>query len=167
MQERLAPWVLMRKRLATALALSALSALLSPFPATAEILSIVTRKANVREGPGPRRTVLWQAWRFTPFQVLDWVGDWAKVRDYEGDDGWVHGSLLGDSPTVIVVAKSAVVRGGPGSGYAGLWTLEEGYTLKVLAVDGAWLKVSDDDEVYGWILRKTVWGRAKVDEETT
>lgn len=150
-----------------ALAFFALSALSSPLAARAEIQGIITRKANVREGPGVRQAVLWQAWRLTPFMVLDWVGEWAKVRDYEGDDGWVHGSLLGDSPTAIVVAQSAVVRGGPGAGYEGLWTLEEGYTLRVLAVNGVWLKVSDDDEVHGWILRKAVWGRVTIDEEAT
>lgn len=157
----------MRNALVTALAFSALSALLSPSAAGAETLGITARRANVREGPGVRQAVLWQAWRLTPFVVLDWVGDWAKVRDYEGDDGWVHGSLLGDAPTVIVVAKSAVVRGGPGAGYRGLWTLEEGYTLRVLAVDGVWLKVTDDDEVSGWVLRKTVWGRVTIDEGAT
>lgn len=158
---------IMRNALLAALAFSAASALLSPLAAWAEVLSIVPRKANVREGPGAREAVLWQAWRLTPFLILDWVGDWAKVRDYEGDDGWVHGSLLGDSPTVIVVAKSAVVRGGPGAGYGGLWTLEEGYTLRVLAARDGWLKVSDDDEVHGWILRKAVWGRTTPDEGST
>lgn len=133
----------------------------------AEYLSVSSRRANVREGPGTRRPVLWQAWRLTPFFVVDWVGDWAKVRDCEGDDGWVHGSLLADTPTVIVTAKKAAVRSGPGAGYLGLWSLEEGYTLKVLAVDGVWLKVTDDDEVRGWVLRRSVWGRAEVDEGST
>ncbi len=149
-----------------AAALAALS-FAQPHQARAEYLSISSRKANVRQGPGGGRPVLWQAWRLTPFLVLDWVGDWAKVRDYEGDDGWVHGSLLSDIPTVIVTAKNAAVRGGPGAVYKGLWTLEEGYTLKVLDVDGAWLKVTDDDEVRGWVLRRSVWGRAEVEEGST
>lgn len=148
-------------------ALAALLPLSQALEARAEYLSISSRRANVRQGPGARKPVLWQAWRLTPFFVLDWVGDWAKVRDYEGDDGWVHGSLLADTPTVIVTAKSAAVRSGPGAGYRGLWSLEEGYTLKVLAVDGVWLKVTDDDEVRGWVLRRAVWGRAEVDEGST
>lgn len=154
-------------RRALALLLGVALPLAQPSSAAAEFLSVASRKANVRQGPGPRKTVLWQAWRFTPFMVLDWVGDWAKVQDYEGDVGWVHGSLLADVPTVIVSAKTAAVRGGPGAGYRGLWTLEEGYTLKVLAADGVWLKVTDDDEVRGWVLRRSVWGRAEVDEGST
>ena len=150
-----------------AAALAVLLPLAQPRQARAEHLGVSSRKANVRQGPGTGRPVLWQAWRLTPFLVLDWVGDWAKVRDYEGDDGWVHGSLLSDVPTVIVTAKNAAVRGGPGAGYKGLWTLEEGYTLKVLSVDGVWLKVTDDDEVLGWVLRRSVWGRAEVDEGST
>lgn len=147
--------------------LAALLPFAQPQDARAEYLSISSRKANVRQGPGGGKPVVWQAWRLTPFLVLDWIGDWAKVRDYEGDDGWIHGSLLADVPTVIVTAKDAAVRGGPGAGYRGLWTLEEGYTLKVLAVDGVWLKVTDDDEVRGWVLRRLVWGRAEVDEGST
>lgn len=150
-----------------ALSLAAVLPFAQGSDARAEYLSVASRKANVREGPGPRKAVLWQAWRLTPFMVLDWVGDWAKVQDYEGDVGWVYGSLLTDVPTVIVSAKTAAVRGGPGAGYRGLWTLDEGYTLKVLAVDGVWLKVTDDDEVRGWVLRRSVWGRAELDEGTT
>lgn len=150
-----------------AVALAALLPPLHPQQAQAEYLSVSSRKANVRQGPATGKPVVWQAWRLTPFLILDWVGDWAKVRDYEGDSGWVHGSLLADIPTVIVTAKNAAVRGGPGAGYKGLWTLEEGYTLKVLAVDGVWLKVTDDDEVRGWVLRRSVWGRAEVDEGST
>lgn len=159
--------MIQRRHLPALLLLSAALPFAQPPSARAEYLSVASRKANVRQGPGPRKAVLWQAWRLTPFMVLDWVGDWAKVQDYEGDVGWVYGTLLADVPTVIVSAKTAAVRGGPGAGYRGLWTLDEGYTLKVLAVDGVWLKVTDDDEVRGWVLRRSVWGRAEVDEGTT
>jgi SH3-like domain-containing protein len=36
--------------------------------------------------------------------------------------------------------------------------LDEEYSLKLLEVEGDWLKVSDGGEVTGWIHRTVAWG---------
>lgn len=144
------------------LALALLSA--SGTAAQAEILSVATAKANVRDGPGTKFPVLWKAWRLTPFQVIDWAGDWAKVADFAGDVGWLHTSVLSEAAAVIVVTKTAAVREGPGTGYDVLWQLESEYPLRVLERRGHWLKVSDGGEVRGWVLRRSVWGNPDPEE---
>lgn len=51
--------------------------------AQAEVMSVRTSKANVREGPGGRYDVLWVEWRYAPFQILERTGRWYRVMDFE------------------------------------------------------------------------------------
>ncbi|MBU2574707.1 MAG: SH3 domain-containing protein [Elusimicrobia bacterium] len=138
-------------------ALAGAALLLVP-AAAAELMSVAVEKANVREGPGLENPVLWQAWRFTPFEVLEWSGAWIYIEDFVGDTGWLHQSVLSETPAVIVAGKYANIRKGPGMDYEVLWTVEREYPLKVLERDGDWLKVSDEEELEGWIYGKLVWG---------
>ena len=126
--------------------------------AAAEIMSVSTEKANVREGPGTGNPALWQAWRFTPFEVREWSGEWAYVVDFAGDTGWLHRSVLSETPAVIVIGKYANIRTGPGLDYEVIVSAEREYPLKAIERNGDWLKVSDDEGTEGWISVKLVWG---------
>jgi len=126
--------------------------------AAAEIMSVSTEKANVREGPGTENPALWQAWRFTPFEVQEWSGEWAYVKDFAGDAGWLHKSVLSETPAVIVAGKYANIRTGPGLEYEVTVSVEREYPLRAIERNGDWLKVSDDGEIEGWIFIKLVWG---------
>ena len=144
-----------RRRMA---ALAAGAALFLAVTAAAEIMSVSTEKANVREGPGSQNPVLWQAWRYTPFEVQEWSGSWAYVVDFAGDNGWLHKSVLSETPAVIVIGKYANIRKGPGLSYGVTVAVEREYPLKVTEKQGDWLKVTDDEEIDGWIYSKLVWG---------
>lgn len=139
------------------LSAAALALLLSS-TAAAEFMSVSPERANVREGPGTDYDVLWEAWRFTPFEVLEWSDEWAKIKDFEGDVGWAHQSVLSELPCVIVAGKHANVRDGPGLDYGLLWTVDRGYPFNVLGADGDWLRLSDGDGLEGWMFRKLLWG---------
>ncbi|MBI2070082.1 MAG: SH3 domain-containing protein [Elusimicrobia bacterium] len=127
----------------------------------AEFMSLASNKANIRKGPGTEYPVIWQAWRFTPFEILELGNEWAKVKDFENDIGWIHQSLLSDVSTVIVMGKFANIRKGPGLKHAVLWIAYRGYPLKVLDREEDWLKVSDGKKIKGWIFRTLVWGSTK------
>ncbi len=126
--------------------------------ATAGNMSISTEKANVRESPGTDSPVLWQAWRFTPFEVQEWNGEWAYVEDFVGDTGWLHKSVLSETPSVIVAGKYANIRMGPGLSYEVIATAEYECPLKAIERHGDWLKVSDVGGIEGWIYVKLIWG---------
>jgi len=125
--------------------------------AAAEIMSVSTEKANVREGPGAENPALWQAWRFTPFEVQEWSGEWAYVKDFVGDTGWLHRSVLSETPAVIVIGKYANIRTGPGLDYEVAASVDREYPFRAIERNGDWLKVSDG-EIEGWIFIKLVWG---------
>lgn len=136
-----------------------LSAMLLPAHTMAEnILSVAPEKANIRSGPGGEYDIVWEAARYYPVEVLDREGNWLRISDYENDEGWVYKSLLSGVPTVVVTSKKANVREGPGLDYEISWVIEKEYSLKILAVEGDWLKVSDEAEVEGWIHKSVTWG---------
>ncbi|MBI4656040.1 MAG: SH3 domain-containing protein [Elusimicrobia bacterium] len=135
--------------------------MLLPLGIYAEMMSVATRKANVRKGPDGNNEILWEAWIYTPFKIIDKEGMWYKVTDFEDDAGWVHSSALSGAPSVIVNSEKAYIRKGPGSEYQAVWMLERGYPLKFIKQKGNWYHVSDGEEIDGWIHKSVVWGFVK------
>lgn len=131
--------------------------------ADAEILSVSTERAIVREGPGSGYPILWEEKRLMPFQILSWRHDWARVRGSRGEAGWIHRSVLCDAPTVVVLEKFANIRTGPGLNYPVAWMGTRRDPLNVLEAEGDWLGVSTESGSEGWVFRKLVWGRTEAE----
>jgi SH3-like domain-containing protein len=130
-------------------------------PAAAEMLSVTSKMANVRGGPGGGGEPLWQVLRFSPFEVLGRSGAWVHVRDYDGDEGWVHGSILSKVRTVAVKTEKANLRESPGGEIT--WVLDRGYPMKLIKAEGGWLQVTDG-ETTGWLHNSVVWGLEEEEE---
>lgn len=124
----------------------------------ADMLSVAARQVNVRSGPGSEYTVVWQAVRYYPLQVIDTDGSWIMVSDYGNDEGWIYKSLLSETPAVVVVSENANIREGPGMDYEALWVAEKEYSLKVIDTEGDWYKVSNGGAPLGWIHKSVTWG---------
>jgi SH3-like domain-containing protein len=132
--------------------------LLSAGQATAKRLAVSVGKANVRSGPGTKHDILWSVGKYYPLDVLKESGNWYKVRDFEDDEGWIHGSLLKKIPSVTVKAPLVNVRKGPGTTHKVLFQAERGVSFKRLAKKGGWFKVQHPDGEIGWIHQSLVWG---------
>lgn len=52
------------------------------------------RLANIRNGPGTRHDVVFDAEKGTPFKVLQKKSGWVQVQHSDGDKGWVFKSLV-------------------------------------------------------------------------
>jgi SH3-like domain-containing protein len=133
------------------------------FPASAaapgaEMRSVAAEQVNVRSGPGGSYDVVWRAVKLYPLEVLDREGAWVRVSDYENEEGWVHGSLLAETPSVVVVSRKANVREGPGPDRAVVWEVDKEFPMKVLDTSGSWYHVTDDDGLEGWIHKSVTWG---------
>ncbi|MBW0186288.1 MAG: SH3 domain-containing protein, partial [Hydrogenophaga sp.] len=79
------------------------------------MVSVAGSTLNMREGPGTQSAVLWELKRGYPLEITDRKGSWVKVRDFEGDTGWVARSLTGKAPHHVVKSKVANIRSGPGT----------------------------------------------------
>ena len=120
-------------------------------------MAVTAPVANVRSGPGTEYDVVWKMERYHPIDVLRTQGPWYLFRDFEGDTGWVHKSLLGNIKTVITVKTRCNVRKGPGTKYEILFNIGEAIPFKVLEDRGTWLHVEHADGDRGWIARSLVW----------
>lgn len=134
----------------------AIAILILPAFLSAKRMSVATSKANVRTGPSAGYDILWTVSKYTPFEILESQGKWQKVKDFAGDTGWIHLSVLSDTPCMIIKTSEANLREDPGSKEI-LWVLGKTYPLKFIEKKGNWIHVKDA-EVNGWLHKTTVWG---------
>lgn len=122
------------------------------------MVSVGVDSLNMREGPGTSAPVLWKLSRGYPLQVVDRQGNWLKVRDFEGDDGWVARSLTSRTPHHVVKSATANLRSGPGTGYRIKGRVDYGETVRTLGRQGSWVKVQHHSLGQGWVARNLLWG---------
>jgi SH3-like domain-containing protein len=126
--------------------------------ASAKRLSVAVARANVRSGPGTNHETLWSVGKYYPVDIIKTSGKWHQIRDFEGDMGWVHGSLLKKIPAVIVKGNIVNVREGPGTNSKVLFQAEKGVSFKLLERKKKWLKVQHADGDVGWVHKSLAWG---------
>lgn len=122
-----------------------------------ERMAIQSNVANIRSGPNTEATVLWQVEKYYPVIVIEKKGDWYRFRDFEGDVGWIHASLLGAIKTVIVKADQCNVRTGPGTKFSIAFKVNKGIPFKIVQTRGKWIEVQHADGDSGWIHKSLVW----------
>ncbi|UCF89991.1 MAG: SH3 domain-containing protein [Desulfobacterales bacterium] len=62
----------------------------------ANIAAVITKsdKCNIRSGPGSDFEILFTVEKGVPFKVLERQGSWIHIEHADGDQGWIHGSLV-------------------------------------------------------------------------
>jgi SH3-like domain-containing protein len=126
-------------------------------PVLAEPFAVSVPEANIRSGPGQSKDLLWKVEKYHPLDIVEKKGDWYRFRDFEGDEGWIHKSLVDKIPAVIVKQNNCNVRSGPDTKNETLFKVEKGIPFKVLKREGKWLQVQHADGDTGWIHSSLVW----------
>lgn len=66
-------------------------------------VSLKSGKANMRVGPGGKYQVAWlYKKKGLPIEIIQEFDNWRKVRDAEGNEGWMLHSLLSGKRTAII-----------------------------------------------------------------
>lgn len=125
--------------------------------ASAERLAVAVSVANIRSGPGENHEILWEAEKYYPIDVFQKSGQWYHFRDFEGDKGWIHKSLLGKIPSVITKKDDCNIRSGPGPSFSVLFTVEKGIPFKEIQRKNSWIHIQHADGDTGWIYQSLVW----------
>jgi SH3-like domain-containing protein len=126
-------------------------------------VSLKSAKVNVRRGPGKDYPVEWVfAKRGLPVEIIAEYDRWRKVRDHEGDMGWVWHSMLDGRRSAIVLKPASgtslptiheeAEAGSPVIAYA-----EPGVIAEVQSCNSKWCRVKVDG-YRGWSERATLWG---------
>ena len=112
---------------------------------------------NIRSGPSTKNNVIWQVFESFPLQVKKREGKWAKVIDFEGDEGWIYETLISNEKSVIVNVETANMRSGPNTQETIIATVKKGVVFTPLELQGDWMKVRYKNEITGWMHNSLLW----------
>jgi SH3-like domain-containing protein len=72
--------------------------------------SLKSDETNVRTGPGLRYPIKWVLVRKNmPVEIVAEYDQWRKIKDIQGDDGWVHMAVLSGKRTAIVQINNSSI----------------------------------------------------------
>jgi SH3-like domain-containing protein len=114
-------------------------------------------EVNLRTGPGlryPIRIVLKKDG--LPVEIIREFDVWRQVRDADGDEGWVHKSMLSGKRAVIVRGSMRTLLKTPQEGKP-VAKLEPGVIASLKTCRKEWCALSVAGYA-GWMKRDQVWG---------
>lgn len=131
-------------------------------PSGLEIPRYVTLKSSkvfTRKGPGKRFPIEWIYQReHMPIEIIQEFDTWRKVRDENGDESWVHQSLLSGTRYGIATLDpySRLLQSKDDKARV-LALVEKGHIVELTACSGLWCKVKTANYA-GWMQKKDLWG---------
>jgi len=122
-------------------------------------VSLKKTRVNVRLGPGESYAVKWVFVKQNlPVEVIAEHEHWRKIRDRDGEEGWVHFSLLDGRRYGIVEEARLTLWKNPGQGKNRIVAyVEPQVILRLKACSPAWCRV-EIDGYRGWVERSQLWG---------
>lgn len=122
-------------------------------------VTIKASEANIRTGPSQRYPVRWvyqRAW--FPVEVTAEFEQWRKIRDMDGDEGWVHESLLSGRRSVFIRGNAIqVLYRFPDPKSFAVIRVKPGVMAGLTKCEKEWCRIDVEGE-QGWIERKFLWG---------
>ncbi|MDR1609497.1 MAG: hypothetical protein LBR78_01430 [Holosporales bacterium] len=126
-------------------------------------MSIKSNNANSHVGPGNNYKVRYiYVIRGVPVIVIAKYDTWYKIVDPDGDECWIHKSMLSNRRRIIVthVDKTRIHErsndSAPVIAYA-----RKNVVMELVRIRGNWCEVNvvhDGSRVHGWVARADVFG---------
>jgi Uncharacterized protein conserved in bacteria len=122
---------------------------------------------NVRVGPGQKYDIAWTYLKSgIPVEIIQEFDTWRKIRDADGDEGWIHQNLLTGTRAGYVaplIANGEIPLRAGQSDESGIRArLGAGLKVTISECDGAWCQVSASGQgssVYsGYLHQEELWG---------
>lgn len=124
-------------------------------------VSLAAGEVNVRNGPGSDYPISWVFVRARyPVEVTQEFDNWRRIRDINGDQGWVLGTLLSAERTAIVrgeAGSTANLYAQPVNTSAVTALLQAGVQAAIDECDNGWCRLVDS-RFSGWIEQALLWG---------
>ena len=123
-------------------------------------VSLKAEEGNARRGPSLSHRIDWvYKHRNLPLQITGEYGHWRRVRDRDGQGGWVHYSLLSGVRFVIIEADMANLYIKPDAQSPVNAIAESGVVARLGACHLDWCRVTAGGN-RGWIEKRSIWGVA-------
>lgn len=123
-------------------------------------ISLASNKVFMRSGPGLRYPIRWvYTKKGLPIEVTQEFDTWRKIRDIDGDEGWVHQSLLSGKRTAVVQGeeKRVTLYRKPDVESRKVAQLEKEVVISLEECQINWCK-TEIQGFNGWIEKKLLWG---------
>lgn len=125
-------------------------------------VSLRSDKVYVRSGPALRYPIKWIYKReHMPVEIVQEFENWRKVRGIEGEEGWIHQSLLSGERTVMIKTGEAdqliPMREGFNVGARMIAKAEPMVVADLDKCSGDWCRI-EADGYRGWVERNFLWG---------
>ena len=140
-------------------------------------VSLKSKRVNMRVGPGRDYKVQWLYVRKgLPMEIIREFGNWRKVRDPNGNEGWVLHSLLSGKRVSIITpwdahkpdenkttpAPMANMHASATQNSAIVAKIEAGTMGEVEECENEWCKlrviISKSDNITGYVSQSLLWG---------
>ncbi len=128
-------------------------------------VSLKADRVNVRRGPGYDHEIAWVFLRAgLPVEIIAEFDSWRRIRDSEGAEGWVLGSLLSGRRTGLVApwtdaqaGKTFALRADDEEAARVVSRIGPSVLVNIMSCDGTWCDVVTRD-IRGWIKQERLWG---------
>ena len=122
-------------------------------------VSLKSNDVNLRVGPSINYPIsLKYVSQNLPIEIIDEFDLWRKIRDHEGNTGWLHKSLIKGDRYILTynkIAKDINLFSRPNGKIIGV--IKKNNILDLNNCILNWCKVSKKN-IKGWILKKNIWG---------
>ncbi|WP_432822878.1 SH3 domain-containing protein [Trichloromonas sp.] len=127
--------------------------------ASAEVVTVAVSKAELRSKPSVgASSVVKTVTINTPLAVQKTQDRYLQVKDFQGNLGWIHETLVNKDKTVVVENDGVNVRKGPGKDHPVVFKAMRGEAFMVLDQAEDWLQIGDHSGRSGWIWKTLTWG---------
>ena len=112
-----------------------------------------------RTGPGTRYPIKWVYQRKNlPVEIIQEFDNWRKIRDIDGEEGWVHQSLLSGSRYVVQNAGQAIpMHKKPADDARAVALIESRAVMSLEGCTDNWCEVQSSG-YEGWVAYNSIWG---------
>ncbi|MES2442597.1 MAG: SH3 domain-containing protein [Pseudomonadota bacterium] len=120
--------------------------------------SIAAGKARMRTGPGRNYPASWLYQREDlPIKVIDTYGEWRKIEDPDGTQGWMQVNLLSDTRTAMIIGRVVEMREAPRFSALVNWRAAPGVVGRIsrCAHGWCWFDVRGRG---GYVEQSHIWG---------
>ncbi|WP_455478796.1 SH3 domain-containing protein [Bartonella sp. B10] len=132
-----------------------------PLPRFASIKPV---RVNVRAGPGSNYSIVFTYQKQgLPVEIIQEYDQWRKIRDAEGDEGWVYQSLLSGKRTAITIpwqkdkTKRLILRKNPTDNAEFVAEVEPNVIGDIRQCDRHWCEINIRN-TRGWLHQPQLWG---------
>ncbi|MBT4922607.1 MAG: hypothetical protein HON23_06320 [Rickettsiales bacterium] len=120
--------------------------------------SLKYHETNVRTGPSINYPIKWIfQGNNIPLEIQAKYNNWLKIKDFKGDIGWIHLTLVSQSRNFIVKNKNSVLYRKPGHNAIAEYLVDDNVRGTILSCRNSWCEVNMNG-IVGWLKKNNIWG---------